>query len=452
MKRERVLLVDDDLSLRKVLAEVLRAEGYDVIEAATVDMAKAAFAQGPRLVVLDLMLPPTGTPEAGGSLMQWVLETRPLTKVVVISGTGDTTYALNLVRKGAYDFLSKPVDPEVLLAVVARAEARLILEDRVGELETAAQSSHSNEPIGSSPLFRDAVNLAKRIATSEIAVLITGDSGTGKEVIARFIHTNSGRAKKPFIAVNCGALTPTLLEATLFGHRKGAFTGAVNDSKGLFVEANGGTLFLDEIGDLELALQVKLLRALEAGEVLAVGASKSIQVDVRIVSATHQPLSERIAQGKFRDDLYWRLRGIEVNLPRLAERPSDIVVLGQHFLSAAKALVPGHAAPRLSAETIRRLELHTWPGNLRELKHEMQRALVMAAGRDEILEEDLSPSLRTAAPSSSSLTTLEEKIAMLEVTEIRAAMEATDGNKSQAATKLGISRQGLLNKLARYGL
>ncbi len=454
MRREKLLLVDDDASLRKVLAEVLRAEGYEVLEAANVAAAEAAFAHGPRLVVLDLMLPPTGTPEAGGALMQRLLEARPLTKVIVVSGTGDTAFTLALVRKGAYDFLSKPVDPDVLAAVVARAAARLALEDRVGELETSltAEAKGLAGVIGSSPAFLDAVKLSERIAPSSIAVLISGDSGTGKEVVARFIHARSGRAGKPFVAVNCGALTPSLLEATLFGHKKGAFTGAISDAKGLFVEADGGTLFLDELGDLEPALQVKLLRALESGEVLAVGASKSVQVDVRIISATHQPLTERIAEGKFRDDLYWRIRGVEVALPRLADRPGDVLLLAQHFLSGAKALVPGVGTPRLSPGAARRLEAHPWPGNLRELKHELQRAVVMAAGREEILEEDLSPALRSPAPSAAPADTLEAKISALERSELQRALGLTDGNKSQAAVVLGLSRQGLLNKLARHGL
>jgi DNA-binding NtrC family response regulator len=389
--------------------------------------------------------------------MRRVLQRSPLTKVVLVSGTGDTPAALSLVREGAYDFLQKPVDPDVLVAVVARASARLQLEDRVGELETRLTSSAELGLIGSSPAFLDAVRLVEKVAVTDLAVLVTGESGTGKEVFARAIHARSRRAKHPFIAVNCGALTPSLLEATLFGHRKGSFTGAISDAKGLFVEANGGTLFLDEIGDLELPLQVKLLRALEAGEVLAVGASKSEHVDVRIVSATNQPLAQRIAEGRFRDDLFWRIRGVEVQLPRLADRPGDLAVLAQHFLTGAKALVPGHAAPRLSPGALRLLEGYGWPGNLRELRHEMQRALVMAVGRDEVLEEDFSPGLR-APPSVVAPTvvdqrsSLEEKIAALERSEILRALAQTNGNRSQAAELLGLSRQGLLNKIARYGL
>jgi transcriptional regulator with PAS, ATPase and Fis domain len=224
----------------------------------------------------------------------------------------------------------------------------------------------------------------------------------------------------------------------------------VADAKGLFVEANEGTVFLDELGDLESGLQVKLLRFLESGEVLAVGATKPIQVDVRILSATHQPLKEKI-----REDLYWRVRGVEVRLPRLADRSGDLPVLAQHFLTQARALVPGHHDPRLSPAARRVLETYSWPGNLRQLKHEMQRSLVVAGARDEILPEDLSPELTRTTEASAPRaqgTTLEEKIAALERSEISQALAATRGNKSQAAERLGLSRQGLLNKIARYGL
>jgi len=467
-----VLVVDDDRGLRRAFADVLRAEGFRVAEAGTEPEAERSFASGgARLVVLDLMLPPSGSPEAGAALLGRMLAARPTAKIVVVSGTGDTTLALSLVRRGAYDFLSKPVDPDVLVAVIERAAARLSLEDRVSELETALTASATDPMgmLGSSPAFLEARTLAERAAATDVPVLITGDSGTGKEVFARFLHARSLRAAGPFVPINCGALAPTLLESTLFGHKKGAFTGADRDAPGVFAEADGGTLFLDEIGDLELPLQVKLLRALEAGEVTPVGATRPVKTSVRIVSATHKPLAEMLEARTFRDDLYWRIRGIEIALPRLADRPGDLLLLAQHFLNQARALVPQAAAARVSPEAQRRLEQHGWPGNLRELRHEMQRALVMAAGRSEILEEDLSPALRStyravastarAGPLSGlqsmlqdPATTLEEKIAALEVAEIARVLAETSGNRSHAAERLGLSRQGLLNKMARHGL
>ncbi len=459
---ERLLLVDDDGAFRAVYRQLLVAEGYAVSEAGSVPEAEAVFARtDARLVILDLMLPPSGRTDAGVALCDRMLALRPDAKVVVVSGAGETRVALGVVQRGAYDFLAKPVDPDVLLAVVARASARLALEDRVRELETSLVARHagSDALLGSSAPFVEARTLCERAAPTEVPVLITGESGTGKEVFARYLHARSGRRDGPFVAVNCGALAATLLESTLFGHRRGAFTGATADAPGLFVRASGGTLFLDELGDMEPALQVKLLRVLESGEVLPVGASTPVHADVRIVSATHRPLDALRAAGSFRDDLYWRVRGIEIALPRLADRTGDLPVLAQHFLNVSRALVPQGGAATLSPGALRRMEQYAWPGNLRELRHEMQRARVMAVGRSEILEDDLSPSLRAPTTPRAASTvdagdggTLEQKIAALEQREIRAALDSVGGNRSQAATRLGLSRQGLLNKMERYGM
>jgi len=455
-----ILVVDDDAGFRRAWRTLLEAEGLLVLEAGAAEPARAAFlAKRPRLVLLDLMLPPSGLPKEGAALLDVFLATEPHTKVVVVSGTGETQLALDLVRRGAYDFIEKPVDPDVLLAVLARARARLDLEDRVTELEDRLAATGGTGLLGGSPAFVEALALAERAAPADVPVLITGASGTGKELFAQRVHAKSRRREGPFVAVNCGALAPSLLESTLFGHKKGAFTGAIADGRGLFVEADGGTLFLDEIGDLELPLQVKLLRALESGEVLPVGAAKPVRVDVRVVSATHRPLEQMIRTAAFREDLYWRIRGIEIALPSLVDRTGDLPVLAQHFLNEARALVPGAGPTALSKEALRRLEDHDWPGNLRELRHEMQRALVMAAGRAEILEEDLSPALRRTrpaapveAPGEDTSLTLEQKIERLERAEITRALAECQGNRSQAAQRLGLSRQGLLNKLHRYGL
>jgi DNA-binding NtrC family response regulator len=453
--REQVLIVDDDPGFREVWRQLLEQDGFAVVEAGTAGDGFARLtASDARLVVLDLMLPPSGRAEAGAELCRRIVAHRPEAKVIVVSGAGDVPLALSLLRDGAYDFLAKPVDPDVLLAVMQRAAARLALEDRVRELESRLGARDDASVLGQAPAVIAARNLCDRLAPTDVPVLLTGESGTGKEVFARRLHGRSRRAERPLIAVNCGALSASLLESTLFGHKRGAFTGAVADAPGVFVEADRGTLFLDELGDLELGLQAKLLRALESGEVMPVGSSRAIQVDVRLICATNRKLPAMIADGKFRDDLYWRVRGVEIELPRLADRPGDLALLAQHFVNLARTLVPGARAARLAPEALRALEAHPWPGNLRELRHEMQRALVMAAGRDEILVDDLSPSVARPAPVTSEPAgaTLEAKIFALERAELAAAMAATGGNKAQAAVRLGLSRQGLLNKLARHGL
>ncbi len=450
-----VLLIDDDDAFREVYHELLLDEGYVVHEARDVPTAKAAFAKHqPRLVVLDLMLPPSGSPTAGAALCDEFLSASPNCKIVTISGTGDTKIALSTVRRGAYDFLTKPIEPDVLFAILDRAQARFALEDRVESLEASlAAPADGSGLLGSSKTFLAARKLCEKAAPTDVPVLITGATGTGKEVIARHLHASSNRSEGPFVAINCGALNANLLESTLFGHKKGAFTGATQDSPGLFRAATGGTLFLDEIGDMDPALQVKLLRALETREVLAVGATEPTAIDIRLVSATHQPLPQRTTEGGFREDLYWRIRGIEVELPLLCERSGDLELLAQHFLNQARALIPGSAGATLSSDALRAMEAYGWPGNLRELRHEMQRGLVMAGTRSEILLSDLSPALRQVdAAITSRPQTLEAKIAALESSEIKAALEATSGNKSQAAERLGISRQGLLNKIARHGI
>jgi DNA-binding NtrC family response regulator len=459
---ETVFLVDDDAGFRTAYKSLLVQEGYAVVEAGDAGQARARFSESSaRLVVLDLMLPPSGRPEEGAALVRELLGIRPSAKIVVVSGTGETELALGTVRGGAYDFLTKPVDPDVLLSVLERAAARLALEDRVEGLVSslAGAALEGTGPLGDSPPMVEARSLAERVAATDVPVLLTGETGTGKEVFARYIHARSRRRDGRLVAINCGALPLELLESSLFGHKKGSFTGAVRDAPGLFVEASGGTLFLDEIGDMEPAMQVKLLRALESGEILPVGASKPIEVDVRIIAATHRDLSVEIATGTFREDLYYRIRGVEIALPRLADRAGDLPTLAKHFLNQAKALVPIGRHACLTDEVIRALEAHAWPGNLRELRTEMQRALVMAGERPDLLESDLSPALRrratpsaAGAPRNAPTATLEEKIAALEEAEVRAALAATAGNRSHAATRLGLSRQGLLNKIARYGI
>jgi two-component system response regulator AtoC len=450
----RLLLVDDDAAFRRAYASLLSAQGYLVDQADDRPSAAAAFAKAAYAVVLlDMMLPPDGTATAGVEQLKALLSARPEAKVIVVSGTGDTSVMLQAIREGAHDFITKPADPDVLLTVVERAARRFELEQQLSELrQSLSQARPAGSLIGRSPKFVAALDLAARVAPSALPVLILGENGTGKELLARFVHEQSPRSGKPFASVNCGAIPEQLVESTLFGHRRGAFTGAVRDQPGLFASADGGSLLLDEIGDLPAAAQVKLLRALESGEIQPVGAERSLRVDVRILSATHQDLATMKSSGLFREDLYWRIRGAEITLPPLRERMADISLLAAHFLNQAAALSGPGRAPELSAAAIDALEHHSWPGNLRELRHEMQRAVVLLGQRTQIERADLSlpdpaPSRAAAAPA-----TLQAKVELLERAEIERALAEHHSNRTHAAEALGLSRQGLLKKMARYGL
>ena len=451
----RLLLVDDDAAFRQVYGRLLRDAGYVVDEAHDRDTVTAAIAEHRYpVILLDLMLPPDGSVEAGLMAISEIATRDPQTNVVVASGAGDTTNLLQAVRRGAYDFLTKPVDPDVLLVVVERALTKYSLNREVAQLQDRLAASHPGTSlVGRSPRFLEAVRLAERVAASDLPVLVTGENGTGKELIARFIHERSSRSNAPFIPVNCGALPEQLAESLLFGHVKGAFTGAHRNHAGLFAEANGGTFFLDEIGDLPLVLQVKVLRALESGEILPVGATSVEVVDVRIVSATNQDLDKLQTEGLFREDLYWRLNGVTVHLPALRERPEDLALLGQHFLNQCANLCFDGAPRRLSEDAQAALRSHDWPGNLRELRHEMQRATVLARGGEELSPTDFSFFSKEPRPAlDRDARSLQERVESLERDLIAEALKNNDHNRTHTAKALGLSRQGLLKKMERYGL
>ncbi|WP_163783906.1 sigma-54-dependent transcriptional regulator [Myxococcus vastator] len=451
-----LLLVDDDAAFRKVYGALLREAGYEVVEAADRPSARVAFdARDFPLVLLDLMLPPDGSVAAGLEGLAALLSAKPGTKVVVVSGAGDTRHTLEAVRLGAYDFLTKPVDPDVLLVVVQRALARVTLERQVETLRSSlTRAAGGVSLVGQSASFLAATSLAERVAASELPVLVTGENGTGKELLARTVHLKSRRHDGPFVPINCGALPESLLESALFGHVKGSFTGAAKDHRGLFAEADGGTLFLDELGDMSPSLQVKVLRALETGDILPVGADRPVQVDVRLISATHRDLGRMLQEGAFREDLFWRVKGVEIRLPPLRERPADLPLLAKHFLNQCAHLCPDGRARLLSDAVAEALLAHPWPGNLRELRHEMQRATVLAGERREIQPEDLSftGSERLRPSSTPGATTLAQKVEALERREIEEALRRLNGNRTHTAEALGLSRQGLLKKLERFGL
>jgi two-component system NtrC family response regulator len=446
MTAERILLVDDEPAFQRLCGNWLTSLGYDVKVAASGEQVVALFAEHTfDLVLLDLALPPSFTPDEGLALLPGLAPA----PVVVMTGHADRDLALRAIGAGAWDFLPKPLDPDLLKVVVERALTKRRLERELADMrERATPDDATMGLIGISTDLRELRALIRRIAPTDVPVMITGPSGTGKELVARALHANGKRASKAFVAVHCGAIPPELFESELFGHCKGSFTGADRDRLGLIATANGGTLFLDEIGDMPLAMQVKLLRFLQAGSFFAVGARTETKVDVRVVAATNRDLAAMVDDKTFRDDLYYRLKGIQVRTTALADRAEDVALIVQAL--AARMAPPKRLAPA----ALEWLMSRSWPGNVRELQHSMQTAAALAGDEATITVDDLALACgeAPATPSSTVDGSLDAQVAALEKRLIVAALDETDHNHTHAAKQLGISRVGLLNKMKRYAL
>jgi DNA-binding NtrC family response regulator len=436
-----VLIVDDDTALRSALATALGDLGHVAAEAADGMQALDWLArERADAVLLDLRMPGLDGLEV---LRRIVAQPSP-PPVAVITAVPTSDNTIEAMRLGAVDHLAKPVGRDDLIALLAR-----MLQPTVLATREPAASTRDHELVGSSAAMREVQKAIGLLADGDATVLITGETGTGKELVARAIHRYGRRAAGPFVAVNCAAIPSELLESLLFGHVRGAFTGAVGDRAGSFREADGGTLFLDEVGDMGLAMQAKLLRALQERVVVPVG-GRAIAVDVRVVAATHRDLQRAVRDGVFREDLYYRLGVVPLPLPPLRERLADIVPLAEHFL----ALAAGDArAKQLSADAAARLLAHAWPGNVRELRNTMERVAAFVR-RPLVTGEDLEfLQGESATPDAVQPTeTLPDAVARLEARMIRAALTAAGGNRAQAAKQLGIRRQLLYEKIARYGL
>jgi DNA-binding NtrC family response regulator len=439
----RVLVVDDDAGVRYTLREILSSEGLLVDEAGDGAEALARFEAHPAaLVVTDLRMPGMD----GMELLRRLAARAPSPRVVVITAHGSERQAVEAMKAGAYDYFRKPFDNEELLAVVRRAleAVRLAHENErlAGELTLARTMVFVSEPM------RRLAVLVARVAPRDVTVLITGESGTGKERVAEAIVAASRRADRPFVRFNCAALTPELAEAELFGHARGAFTGATRARPGLFGEADGGTILLDEVGELAPGAQAKLLRVLQEGEVRPVGEERVRKVDVRVIAATHRDLGEEVRRGRFREDLFYRLDVVHLGIPPLRERPEDVPVLARHFLArfAERFGVSPLRAPEALAD---RLAGHTWPGNVRELENAMERlvALSPAEGLDLSLLGTGGAATAERAPLP-----LKERVGAYERGLLVEALRETRGNRTEAARRLGISRVTLHDKLRRYAL
>jgi DNA-binding NtrC family response regulator len=436
---EHIVLAEDDRELRAFLAEALDDAGYDVSDFATADAALDYLTRGGTAdaVVTDLIMPGM----RGHELLAGIRARRPEINVVIITAFGAIDSAIALVKAGAYDYLTKPFSTDELLLSLERALEESRLRREVARL---SHSAHAPLPgfIGASRAMQEVYDLVHRAAAAALPVLITGESGTGKELVARALHELSGRAGR-FVAVNCAALPENLLESELFGHEKGAFTGADREKPGLLEAAHRGTLFLDEVTELPRALQPKLLRALEEGEVRRLGSTQSRRFDVRFVAATNREIEQEVASGRFRDDLYWRLHVLHMHVPPLRERAADIPLLAEHFLGGRP----------ISADAVAAMTAYPWPGNVRELRNALERAGTLAAAR-EIRVEDLPPRVRDADPAALRVADASRRnlpLRDLERAYILEVLRQNNGNKSRAAEILGLDRKTLYRKLGEIG-
>jgi two-component system NtrC family response regulator len=448
--RPRLLIIEDDAGLQRQLRWAY--DDYQLFIAG--DRAEALEilrAEQPPVVTLDLGLPPDpdGISEGMAALGQ-ILAERPGTKVIVASGHGDRASARRAIAEGAWDFYQKPIDIESLGHIVARAFHVHALETENRRLaETAPEDARVlGRMITAAPEMLRVARMIERVASANVTVMLLGASGTGKELLARGLHEASDRAARPFVAINCAAIPETLLESELFGHEKGAFTGAIKMTPGKIEQAEGGTLFLDEVGDIPLALQVKLLRFLQERVVERIGGRKTIPVDTRIVCATHQNLETMIAEGRFREDLYYRLAEIVVRIPALAERPGDAVLLARHFAARfARELNP--QVKGLGADALAAIDGWSWPGNVRELENRIKRAVILADGK---LVSAADLDLDTGAEAEETIASLRAAREAADQQAIRRAMARSDGNVSSAARILGISRPTLYDLMKTYNL
>jgi len=457
----RVLLVDDEPTLLRALEALLRKKGYEVTGLDSPIVATQKLAQEDfDVALLDIKMPQL----SGLELLSAVKHRRPEVEVIMMTGHATVETALSAVRSGAYDYLTKPFDDVELVArAVAKAAERKMLFDRNRQLETALREREGvpgEGLVGNSAPMREVTRMIEAVAYSAATVLVTGESGTGKELVARALHGRSPRKGQPFVALNCGALTETLLESELFGHVKGAFTGAQRDQKGLFDAADGGTIFLDEIGDIPIPTQVRLLRVLQEGEIKRVGSADSVKVDVRIIAATHRDLPKLVKAGKFREDLFYRLNVINIPLPALRERVEDIPLLAAHFLEKhARAF--RRDVGQIVPDALRVLTSYGWPGNVRELENAIERAV--AVTKDGALSAaDLPPELSgPPAPATTGVPALPELPLRDVVDQARervtrdylvALMRELKGNVTRAAARAGMERESLHRLLKKHGI
>lgn len=448
----RVLVVDDDTAHRTMLRTLVGGWGYDIVDADDGEAAIAAVQDQPvDLVLMDIRMVRVSGIEA----LEQIKTINPVIPIVLMTAYASVEMAVDALKKGAYDYLTKPLDFDKLRLTLRRALEHIRLKAENRQLKQQLAGGYpSAEVIGSSPAMLRLMETVGQVAVSEATVMVTGESGTGKELVAAAIHHNSPRKNGPFIKVNCAAITETLLESELFGHEKGAFTGADRRKEGRFVQADGGSLFLDEVGEMPVSMQVKLLRVLQERELTRVGGEELISVDVRLIVATNQDLVQMVKAGAFREDLYYRLNVVELNTPPLRARREDIPLLAAYFLTRF-AEKNRKSVERFSPRAMDLLIRHQWPGNVRELMNTIERAVVLAksACLDECDFASLAANRHEVdAASSGGASPADIPLEQIEREAIINTLASADGNKSEAARRLGITRKTLREKLKKYNL
>ena len=448
----QILIVDDDESIRRMLAAVLEREGYQTVAARDGEAGLALFrSASPDIVLMDIRMPGLNGIEA----MSAMLRHRPGAAVILMTAFADLDTAVRAIKNGVFDFVIKPFDLAEISLLVNRAYQIREMRREIGLLQHELSETYRLDRfITSDPAMRQLCRAIERVAQHNASVVIHGESGVGKELLAASLHYNGPRAGRPFVKVNCGAIPEGLLESEFFGHEKGAFTGAVARRTGHFEHADGGTLFLDEVGELPLALQVKLLRALQDREFERVGGDRTLRVDVRLVAATNRNLEEMVAAGTFRQDLYYRLNVVSLSIPPLRQRPSDIPLLAAHFLRKFAA-EHQREIDGFDDHALAIMQRYSWPGNVRELSNAVERAVVMSSGRTLFVEDLPLPIVEACRPAPAEPRQprqLKELVRNFEAGVIAQALDRNQGNRSRTASEPGISRRALLYKLHELNL
>jgi two-component system NtrC family response regulator len=443
----KILIVDDEEKLRNLLGRLIKLEGFAVTETGNLKSAhKAIEKEEPDIILCDVKLP-------DGNGIDFIKEVKAkyhLTEIILLTAYGNIADGIQAMKNGAFDYLIKGDDNDKVIPLLNKAIEKVELKKKIASLEKQVGKKYNFESIiGSSSSITDAINLAKKVAPTDATVLLLGETGTGKEVFAQAIHNASARVGKPFMALNCSSFTKELLESEIFGHKAGAFTGALKDKKGLIEEANTGTLFLDEIGEMPFELQSKLLRVLETNEFIKVGDTNTTKVDVRFIAATNRDLQKDVNELKFREDLFYRLNVFTVSLPPLRERKKDIPALAQVFLNVFSTKT-NNAVTGMSKEFLEHLQQHNWKGNIRELKNIIERAVILADS-SELTLENLPLELQAANFNpQKTLSTFD--LSSVEKSHIQKVLLYTKGNKTEAAKLLNIGLTTLYRKIEEYGL